>query len=92
MRGVIALVLLAVVLATGCDRPAKMQKVVEPPREVQVIQILRINEAETVKVITVPSPLLPGDTIMDRTCLIYTNTEARQTVMKCLSAIGNSGD
>lgn len=89
MRGVIALVLLAVVLDTGCDRPAKEQRAIEQrvelPREVQVIQTLRINESETVKVLAVPDPMLSGEPSFDTRCLIYTNQDLRQTVIKCPS-------
>lgn len=90
MRGVVALVLLAVVLA-GCDRPEKAQRKEKPPREVQVIQTLRINESETVRVLTVPDPLLSSEPILDTRCLIYTHHEFRQAVIKCLPKAGVSG-
>lgn len=55
------------------------------PREVQVIQTLRINESETVKVLAVPDPMLSSEPSFDTRCLIYTNQDLRQTVIKCPS-------
>lgn len=86
MRGVIALALLAVVLTAGCDRAPKEQRAKEQmPREVHVIQTLRINESETVKVLAVPDPMLSSEPSFDTRCLIYTNQDLRQTFIKCPS-------
>lgn len=83
--------LVIAVFVAGCDRPAKAQRKAELPREAQVIQTLRINESETVKVLTVPDPLLSSEPILDTRCLIYTHQEFRQSVIKCMPKAGVSG-
>lgn len=53
------------------------------PREMSVVSVLRINESETVKELTVPSQLLPSEPLLDTRCLIYVNKDINQAVMNC---------
>lgn len=83
--------LVVALLVTGCDRPAKAQKA-ELPREAQVIQTLRIGEAETVRVLTVPDPILSSEPMLDTRCLIYVNQDIRQATIKCLPKVSGAPD
>ena len=57
------------------------------PRRIAIESELRIGDSETVKVLTVPSPLLPGERMMDSQCLVYVNTELGQSQVYCLPRI-----
>lgn len=81
--------LLVAVLVSGCDRPAKAQRT-ELPREAQVIQTMRINESETVRVLTIPDPILSSEPMLDTRCLIYVNQDIRQATIKCLSKVSGA--
>ncbi len=52
-------------------------------REVSVVQTLRVGESETVKVLTVPDPML-NDPLFDTRCLIYVNDKIGRTTTTCL--------
>jgi hypothetical protein len=54
------------------------------PREPSVVSVLRINESETVKTLTVPDAML-SDPLFDTRCLIYTNQDMNAVRMSCVS-------
>jgi hypothetical protein len=54
------------------------------PRAIAVESELRIGDSETVRVLVVPSPLFPGERMMDSQCLVYVNTELGQSQVYCL--------
>jgi anti-sigma-K factor RskA len=85
----IAIIAVATLVVAELGRRSKPQTTVAAtaPREPSVVSVLRINESETVKTLTVPDAML-SDPLFDTRCLIYTNQDMRQSVIKCLTRPG----
>lgn len=90
--GVTAAIALCAYLFVGAysEKKPKVRAEVKP-REISVVSVLRISEFETVKVLTIPDPLM-SDPMFDSRCLVYINQEMRQTQMRCLPGLsGRTG-
>lgn len=84
----VAIALAAYLFVWSQDRPPKKQNAIAATmREPAVVSVLRINESETIKTLSVPDPML-SDPLFDTRCLIYTNQELRQSAIRCLSRPG----
>lgn len=95
---VIIIIIVGVITLNGFDtdsliahkESAPKQK--PEPRHAAITSELKINEYETVKVLSIPDSMLENSPIFDSKCLIYVNKEIGQSQIKCLTRTGTASE